>query len=262
MKRKFILVASIIIISFVVPVLCVGTKEASLKKASKMAEMYCRNPDSGEARDFINKNPELFISALIEIVNDNKKDPSQKMIPIYFLSVAKEKRAIEPLLKCLRSNNSEMRDYAAMGLEDIGDKKIVKDLSTAWISETIDNKWEDVTYSASVRRRIASALVKFGDKESVPALLKTYNSNNSEIKYLSTVALYGILNEDIYFNEINDVLQSEDPIRAKIISWLGEIYSKKNKMIIIPLLEKYINDKDPKIRKVAKNALITIRSER
>lgn len=84
--------------------------------------------------------------------------------------------------------------------------------------------------------------------------------NDRKLRLQSAIALYGIFNEDTYLNVIKEALEREDyTTRHKILFTLSDICNKNNRGMIIPLLEKYLGDQDPKIRKSAEEAIKYLR---
>ena len=231
------------------------------KDVLKKAEVFCREfPSSSKASNFFAEYPELLVPALIEIAKDEKSP--QKRNALFFLATMKEPRASDIFIKYLRSNDSKERVFAAQGIGNIGYKKASKDLANAWFSETIGNKYNDKNGTYNVQREIAMALAKLGDEQTIPYLVQTYNTNNDneKVKLLSVVALYEISKDEKYLNIIKETLSTKNyAMQHELIFLLSDICGKNNKNTIIPLLEKRIEDNDPKIRRAARDALISIK---
>lgn len=255
MKYKATLIIITVIALFVGRALIDVTKDEGVK----MAEVLCKDPGSKEANEFFLTDNELLIISLIRLLEKKDIDDSTKITAITYLSVTKDTRAVKLLLNLLHSDNEQIKYGTVTTLGHIGDKTATKDLCALWLSETTGNKCTDKNESKGSQLLIAVALAKIRDKEAVPYLLETYNNGDKIIKLLSAVALYEILGEDSYFNDIKEFLRDEDfEIRSGTILMLGDIGNKKT----IPLLEEALNDDNPKIRKAAQMYLDWIKSDR
>lgn len=253
MKYKSTLIITTLIALFVGGALISVNFNPNLKeKGVKMAEVLCKDPVSKEATDFFRKYEELFSISLIRLLEKKDIDDQDNIMAITYLSQTKDERVVKLLLNFLHSDNEQIKYVTVDVLGDIGDKTATKDLSVLWLSETRkENEF------MGIQMRIATALAKIRDKEAVPYLSETYNSGDKSIKLMSAVALYEILGEDGYFNDIKESLRDEDfRIRALTIGMLGLIRNKKT----IPLLEEALNDDDPKIRESAEKYLDWIKS--
>ncbi len=220
------------------------------KKAFKVAQILCNthfeSSESKEARTFFKENRDLFIPALIKVAEDRNQKYGTRSLAIIFIGEERNVKAIKPIGELLFDNDWRIRALTAESLGKIGDKSAIKFLSQAWLKEDI---WE-------VQQEIVIALVKIRDKSVIPNFLKTYKSNDRNTQLLSAIVLYKLSGDNYYFNVIAEAVSGEEyKTRGRLIWTLGKIGGYE----MIPLLEKALDDKDSRIRKLVQKYIEEIK---
>jgi hypothetical protein len=265
MKRKLIKIVLIVFgVLLLLVVLSISLQNVRMQKAVKMARDLCKSSlretdlKGKRAIEFFQRNEDLFVPALIEVLRDKNQSDVSKTLAVNFLAERKDKRATLPLLELLQDDNWRLRFFASQALGQIGDKRATESLMQAWLNETQKDIHQEKGNPWAVQREIALALAKIGDKRAVPAFLKTYQNESKEIQLLSAMVLYKLVEDVAYLNALADAVHSEDyKIRGKVIWTLGDLGDQK----MIPLLQDVLDDTDPKIRDIAQKAIEKLKTK-
>jgi HEAT repeat protein len=218
------------------------------KKAFRAARVLCDISSSPEANEeaetFFQENKGLFISALIKIAKDKKQKLGLRTIAILLLGENRDNKAVAPLCELLSDDIWEIRAFSSEALGKIQDKESTEKLSRAWLNEN----------SKKVREEIAVALIKIGDKRAIPSFLKTLKDTDVDIQMLSALALYKLSGKSDYLDIIIKATNDEKyEIRGKATAIMGRMISEGlEDQTIVSLVKKALNDKDPRLRKIAK----------
>ncbi len=252
MKFKFIIKLIIVIIGLILIGELISTIYDNVQdeKAVEMARDLCfdiNNPDkwnNSESTSFFDNNKYLLVPALIKILND--EDNQIKINAISLLVQQKDSRIVMPIANLLQDDNWKVRFYAANALGLVGDKRAVDPLLKRWNEE-------DVEY---VQQNIVVALIKIGDRKIIPTFRDVYQ-NDDKRRLSAAMVLYEFQKDDTYLKFIEEEIKNlNSSKRLLLIASIGKLKDPD----LIPLLKKYLNDEDEKVRKYAQQSIDEIKN--
>ena len=184
------------------------------------------------------------VDALIGFLRE--KDDQLKQLAISALGKIGEKKAVKPLISCLRDNNLQIRVSAAGSLCNMGEE-VVEPLLDA-LSES----------RPEVREASAGALGQMGDKRAVEPLIKLLSDKNFTVRKAATWAL-GRIDDDRTTGPLLSVVSDENPSVREAAAWaLGK---KGNTEAVEPMIS-LLRDDNVEVRKAAAGSLGNIGSSR
>jgi hypothetical protein len=117
--------------------------------------------------------------------------------------------------------------------------------------DTLHHAWE-MDQDFIVQFHICRLLLKLGDKASIEPLRWKLNLSDERVRAISTVALYSMTGDKIYLNSLKLYSVSHSyPVQSITLAMMGESDDPK----MLPLLRSRLRDKNPIIRKYAKDGI-------
>jgi len=179
----------------------------------------------------------LIKAELIEALKD--EDSEVREFAAWVLGEIGDPKAVEPLIEALQDEDSTVRWRAANALGEIGDPKAVEPLITALKDE-----------NSGVRRSAAGALGKIGDPKAVEPLIEALKED-PEVRVAAAGAL-GWIGDPRAVKPLIEALKDKDPkVRGNSAQVLGEIGDPK---AVEPLISA-LKDEDSSVRSYVAGAL-------
>jgi HEAT repeat protein len=191
-----------------------------------------------------NSSDERTIKPLVDALND--KDDNVKESVVNAL-VKTGEPAIESLVAVLNDNESSCRTKSAEVLGKIGDKRAIEPLIAVLKDE--DN---------TLRVEAAIALGNIG-KPAIESLIAELNNQDSDKRVQAAEVLGKIGDESAIEPLIASLKEDDSALRAKAAECLGQFDDER---AIDPLSFVALNDKDSKVKKCAKLALLDLNNHK
>lgn len=174
------------------------------------------------------------------------KDELLRQLSASALGEIGDRKAIKPLISCLRDNNLQIRVSAASSLCKMGE-------------EVVEPLLEALRESRpEVREACAGALGQIGDKRAVEPLIKLLSDKNFTVRKAATWAL-GRIDDERTLKPLLPIVEDEDPSVREAAAWaLG----KKGNVEAIDSLVSLLKDDSLEVRKAAAGSLGNIGSSR
>lgn len=184
------------------------------------------------------------VDTLIDFLRE--KDDQLKQLTTSALGKIGDKKAIKPLISCLRDNNLQIRVGAANSLCNMGE-------------EVVEPLMEALRESRpEVREASAGALGQIGDKRAVEPLIKLLSDKNYTVRKAATWAL-GRIDDERTLKPLLPIIGDENPSVREAAAWaLG----KKGNIDAIDSLIPLLQDDSVEVRKAAAGSLGNIGSSR
>lgn len=125
--------------------------------------------------------------------------PSLRKTSIRTLAELGDKRAVEPLIACLKHDDPDTREVAAKALGNLGDERAVQPLITVMKADP----------DASVRQQAAEALGKLGSKRAVEPLIAALQDDKDRFVRHAAARALGRIGDD----------RAIEPLRKALCDW-------------------------------------------
>ena len=188
------------------------------------------------------------------------------------LGEIKDERAVEPLIKALKSSDPDLREHAARALGDIGDPKAIVPLVENLVNKNGQSVGATSTAlseigkpavnllisnlkdtSSEVRQKIATTLGQIKDERAVEPLCNLLEDSDSEVRESAARALSWIKDSRGILPLIKALQDVESKVRSSAASSLGVFRDKRT---FTPLINA-LKDKDSNVRFSAALSLST-----
>lgn len=218
-----------------------------------------------EIKENQQQTPDIDVSQLVRIFEMLKnKDWRVRTEAAKILGEIKDKRALEPLIKALCDENSNVRFKARSALKKIDpswrETETAKKLVPFFI-QALSNK------NAEVREEAARVLGEIGDKRAVEPLIKALGDKYLEVRSAAVFSLGNIKDARAIEPLIKMLCDKNNTFRLAVVMALDEIIKLVtlgmiNDEPITDLFIKYLNDKDWRIREGAAFLLGRIKNKK
>ena len=191
---------------------------------------------------------EQAVAPLLETMKMNDDIQVRSSISVA-LSRIKSKKAVEPLIEYLQSDDYSLQYWAADALGKLGDKRAVEPLVYLLENDSCDE----------LTRACLIALKDLKDKRALPYFLEFSNEGRAKLlRYAATMGL-GEIGGDQAVEKLIKLLDDKNPtVREYAIESLGKLKEERALDKIIPMAE----DKNTEIRWAIANALGNMKTEK
>jgi HEAT repeat protein len=187
------------------------------------------------------KDAKLVINLLDDIDTDVKK------ASIHALGVIKSKRAIDPLLKLLKTKDEDIRKLSLQSLENI------------FVSlDSYEKIYEAANSKNMIERKEAIKLLGLlKDANSIDYMINSFKSSDNKTRKLAYNSLFQISKDKLPDQVLESLKSKEWKIRSLCAKLVGKIGNDQQVSLLLNLL----NDPDNRVREIAIEAISKTRNQ-